>query len=878
MSIRSWVARGLALVQKRRHERDLNGEILAHLELAERDAIAAGLTPEQARREARRRFGGVEQMKEEHRDQRGVRWIDTLLKDARYGVASLVRDPGFTAVAVGVLALGIGANTAMFSLMDAVLFRPMPFPEPERIVGVWETPTPTSINQTSTATFLEWKRLSTSFEALSAETRAPLTATIGDEPLQLSASMVSADHFKVFGVKAAVGRTFAAGEDRQGAPLVAILSHAVWVSRFGSDSRVLDRDILLDGLQYRIVGVLPAGSFDRSQVDVWTPLFLTPDRMNGSHWLAVAGRLAPGVTLRRAQTEMLRVRAAMADQIPLWKKAWSVGVEPYDRRLIQDDLRRQITVGVGAVALVLLIACANVANLLLARGVSRRKEMAVRSALGASRGRLVAQLLTESLVLCLVGGAAGVLVATVLVRAAVPLLGPSLPFTAVVGVNGRVLGFAGAVALGAAILVGLLPSLQISSGNLARTMNQTTRGSSGSRGTVRRVIVVGEVAASLVLVCGALLLLKSLFKLQQLDVGARIENVIAVSTNLPAAGYPTPERAAVFYGSAVEQLRALPGVERVTVTQDVPLEGVKGGELMTVPGFAEPMTVRFKRVDEAYLATLEVPLVAGRGIAAGDRAGAPLVVMINEELARRLAERFQIGSPIGRTIGLSVPSYENGGTRREVQIVGVIRNERVAPDLRMPIDMVVYASLAQVPRRDVNIIVRARGEPSTLMPGIREAIRKLEPRLALADVRTLEQVRAKSLSGAEESTWVIGAFAVIAGLLAALGLYGVLSQDVTQRRREIGIRMALGADTGRVLWQVLRSALSLVAVGLIIGVAGAAALTRVLQGLLFEVSSLDGIAFGAACVVMVVIGALAGLVPAGRAAKVDPMVVIRDAA
>jgi putative ABC transport system permease protein len=414
MKLRAAVARVRALYSRRKLDRELDDEILAHLELAERDAIATGLKPEEARQSARRSFGGIEEMKEDHRDRRSLRWMENLLRDFRYGMGSLAREPGFAAVTVGLLALGIGANSAMFSIVDAVLLKPLPFPEPERMVRVWETP-PGLRNGTTTLTFLDWKRQRDIFEALSVEnsTRAAV-ATSGD-PERVSGKLVSADYFQVFGVKPQIGRTFARGEDQPGAPPVVVLSHAFWRTQFAGDPRVLNRDLVLDGEPHRIVGVLPAGSFDRDEAVFWKPLIFAPDQMNrGQHWLTPVGRLRAGVSLEQARAKMTVLRASLDGVILL--KDWGFTVDPFAQILVGDTLRRSIYLAFGAVVMVLLIACANVANLALAKGANRRKEMALRAALGASRGRLIGQLVTESLVLCLLGGTAGAALGAILLH------------------------------------------------------------------------------------------------------------------------------------------------------------------------------------------------------------------------------------------------------------------------------------------------------------------------------------------------------------------------------------------------------------------------------------------------------------------------------
>ena len=869
-----------ALLTARRLDDQLDDEMHAHLELAERDAIAAGLSPQAARDAARRRFGSVARVREEHRDRRSVRWIETLLADARYGLLLLRRDRGFAFVAIAVMALGIGGTTAMFSIMDAVLLKPLPYPEPERIVRVLEAPTPTARNGISTLNFIDWKRLNQAFDALSATRPLNAALTGRGEPARLSGMLVSADYFEVWGVKAARGRTFLPGEDQPGADRVVVLSHATWLARLGADPSALDRDLILDGEPHQIVGILPPGSFDRESAGFWKPIAFAPDQMTrGYHWLGAVGRLRRGVTLEQARQEMRRVSDSIASLQPPFKKDWGIALDPLDGELVSGTLRQTIVVASGAVLMVLLIAAANIANLLLAKGVTRRQEMAVRAALGASRGRLVSQVLTESLVLCLLGGAAGVGLAYLLIRLAVPLSALELPATASVTVDPRTLAFAAFCAASISIVIGLLPSLQLSTGRLARSLNLAGRGSS-TRDGLRRVIVVAEVAVSLVLICGAVLLFKSLTRLQRVDTGVRIDNVITMSADLPFGTYPDAERAVGFIEQVVERLQATPGIERAAVATDVPLRGVRQGESVGIPGKDAGIPSRFKRVDPHYFAVLDVPLLAGRSFTARDRAGAPRVAIVNEALAVRVAQQLDLTNPrevVGRRIRLSNPQYENRGQTGgagDVEIVGLIRNERVA-ELEAPVPEVVYVSLLQSPRREIKLIVRTRAEPAAAMPDIRAAVGQIDPRLPLGDIRTMAQVKQLMVSGKAEPAWVIGAFAVVAALLAALGLYGVLSHTVNQRRREIGIRMALGAGTGDVLSYVVRNAAWTVAIGLAFGLAGAVALTRAMNNLLFQVSALDPSAFTLAAMAMAAIGLLAALLPASRAARVDPVTALR---
>jgi len=863
------------LLRKNTVERALDDELQSAVELLTEERMEKGLSHPEARRRALIELGGVEQVKEEVRAIRLGHFLENEARDLRFAVRTLAKSPGFTVAVVLTLALGIGANTAMFTILNAVLLKPLPFPAPERMVRVWETLPSGTPNDTTTLTFLDWRRQSALFEALSVEQRTRAAVGTGEDVARVEGKLVSADYFKVFDVKPRLGRTFAPGEDQAGASPVVVLSHSFWQTRFAGDPDVLKRDLIIDGKPHSIVGVLPAGCFDRDEIAFWKPLIFAPEQMNrDQHALQVIGRLRAGVSLEQARAKMNMLRASLASVMAEYKD-WGFAVEPFAQRLVGDTLRRSIYLVFGAVLMVLLIACANVANLVLVKAATRRREMALRAALGARRGRLIGQLLTESLVLSLLGGAAGLAVAWLLIYAAIPLLSTSLPFTADLSMDLRVFGFAAAAVMLVLILAGLLPSLQTSFSRLSGWLNQAGRGSSRSSAAVRRTIVIAEVATSFVLVCGAGLLFKSLTRLQQVDAGVRIDHVITMSVDLPTAAYPDPQRATRFFEEVVERVRAVPGVEQASVAQDVPLQGVHWGEGMGLSR-SEGFGVGVKLVDPWYFGTFDIPVESGRGIDVQDRAGRPRVVVINQEVARQLSHQFGMANPVGRTLLMDLPGY---GPIPEsivnVQIVGVIRSERTG-GLHAPQEPVAYVPLAQVPRQDIKLAVRTRIEPSAVMPGIREAVRQVDAHLPLGDVRTMEQIKEESILWLRQPTWVVGAFAGVAALLAALGLYGVLAYTVTERRREIGIRMALGARQGHVLSHVLRNSLSMLVVGLAAGLVGALALTRVLKSLLFNVSALDPVALSVACTLITLIGMLAAWIPARRATQVDPIVELRQ--
>ena len=878
MSLRRSWARLTALWDRRRLDEELEEDIRMHLTLAEEEAAARGLSADAARLEARRQFGGIAQVKEEHYERRSFRFLETLAKDLRYGLAGLRRTPGFAVVVIGILGLGIGGTVAMFSVVDAVLLKPLPFATPERIVAVWEAPRPGVTNATSVRQFLAWQRLSSDFMTVAAEQEFSAALDEENGPVRLAGKRVTADYFKVFGLGAALGRTFRANEDQPGAEPTMVLTHGAWQAHFGGDPNILQRRVTLDGRGYQVIGVLKPSPFDRDETQFWTPLiFEQAEKASGLKWLTLYGRVRDGWSVEQAGRKMQAIYAALATDSSMDEdKTYTVAVRPLAELLLGNNLRRSIAVAFGSVVLVLLIACANVANLLFARGAARRSELAVRVALGAGRGRLVGQLLTECLVLCAMGGAAGVAMAFVLIRGATPLLADALPFTAELGLNGDALWFTIVVVFVVALVTGALPAWYTSGSDLTEALKQAARGLSGGHWQVKRSIVIGEVALSLVLVCGALLLLKSLLNLQRVETGVRIENVVTTSFNLPAEAYGTPEKAAEFYAELRRRLGAAPGVLKAGLATVLPLHWISNGEGIFVPGVDQPILIRLKRVDAGYLSTLDIPVQAGRGIDERDRWGGARVMLINQALKKRLAEAAGLQKPVGAVVRLTGSDYlGQTETRADVQIIGVIRNERTTPPGAAE-PPVVYVPLAQVPSRNVKLLIRAREGFNAVMPGIRQAVREVDANLPLGDVATMEEVEAETLAGVSRPAGLISAFAGVAVLLAGVGLYGVIAYSLTQRRKEFGIRMALGARPGSVIRQVLRDALGMVGVGVALGLAGDYALTRILKSFLFEVSPLDPFSLALGCVAMTMIGLAAAFLPARRAARFDPMLALRE--
>jgi len=877
MSARRTLRGLLAIFRNRRAETELAEEIRSHLGCAEEDALARGISPEEARREARRLFGGIEQIKEAQRDSRGIAWLETFIRDLRHGMAELWRAPVFGLTILSILSLGIGGTIAMFSLMDAVMLRPLPFPDPDRIVGIWEAPRPGVTNATTVPEFLVWKRLGTQFEAMSAEQLTLSALNASDGPLRMPGKLVTSEYFKVFGVRTALGRTFASGEDQPGATRVIVLSHSGWETYFGGDPEILKHPVLLDGTQYQVIGVLQPGAFDRDAIKFWRPLVFTQeDKSSAAHRLTVYGRVRADSNVAQAREQMKAMHAALLTRSLVDEdRAGTIEVQQLSFLLTGSNLRRSLEIGFGAVLVVLLITCANVANLLFARGATRKSELAVRAAVGAGRGRLVVQLLTESLALCLFGGVGGTAVAYALLRLAEPFLAQALPFTADVGINWHVLLFAAGAVTAVTLTAGTLPAFEALRGDFAEALKQTSRSSSSIHIRLRRAIVVAEVALSLVLVAGALLLVRSLRKLEQIDARVRTDNVITASIFLPEHGYTNAEKAIVFYRALSDRLRATPGLAQFGFSTFLPFQWVNNGEGIFIPGAKNPVLVRCKRVDAGYFQTLGIPVLVGRGVSDQDRQRGARVVVINQALAARLADVAHVQDPVGKSVRLTSEDYTQTQTLFvEVQIVGIVRNERTtAPGMAEP--PLVYVPLAQSPVPNFKLLIRSNGNETSVIAGMRHALRAVDPNLPLADIATLEQVRSETFSAVRRPAWLIGAFALVAIVLSAIGLYGVISYTVAQRRVELAIRIALGARSLDVLAQILQSAFLMTAIGLGFGLLGVYLLTRTLRGFLFEVSPLDPVSLAAGCVLTIAMGLLAGFFPARRAARIDPALDLR---
>jgi putative ABC transport system permease protein len=807
--------------------------------------------------------------------------MDLLTKDLRFAFRLIRNSPGFTAIAILTLALGIGANTAIFSFVNAVLLKPLPFPGAERILNVWEKPPGGERNGISTLNFLDWKNQNTVFTAMAAQAWGSVTLTGADVPVELRNGRVSAPYFDIFGAKPMLGRTFAPDEDQLGKQYEVILSHRIWESRFGADPSIIGRSIRLNGSPYTVIGVMPPGTFDREWQDLWTPLAFEPkDMTRDYHWMISWAQLKPSVTLEQARQQMKAIAARIEHDYPQSNKGWSATVDRYQDRVVDDSLRRSLLVLLAAVAAVLLIGCVNLANLLLVRGAGREREVAIRSALGAGRARLVRQFLTESVLLAGLGGVVGVVMGWALMRGLkvwIPRF--FLPAEADVQLDGRVLLFTAAIVIATGILFGIAPALHSAGADLLGSLKEGGRGATSGAGRrqVRNALVVAEIALASILLSGAGLLVRSFYQLQQVNPGFDTTNVITTWLPMTSKQYPDGPRIISYLGQVMEKIQAVPGVLDAATTSGLPLEGWSEGMPFLIEGqpfvdLANRPAANYKRVSPSYLAALRMRVLKGRWLAETDTEGSLPVIVVNETMVKRY---FKGQDPIGKRILIQqiIPGQPALGPEIPWQVVGVVADEKASGlDDSSPGD---YVSYKQSPTPQTALVVRGAMDPTLLVKSIQAAVWQLNQNQAFDDIKTLEQIKSDSLGENRLRTMLLGAFAALALLLAAIGVYGVISYSVAQRTHEIGVRAALGASRWDQLGLVLKDGMALTAVGLTIGVLGALGLTRWLASLLFGVSPRDPWTLACVGVLLASVAATACLIPARRAARVDPMVALR---
>ncbi|MEZ0333255.1 MAG: ABC transporter permease [Gemmatimonadales bacterium] len=798
-------------------------------------------------------------------------------RDLRFALRRLARAPGFAAAAIICLALGIGANTAIFSVINAVLLRPLPHEEPERLVGIWEASEfrGSERNTVSPANYQDWASASRSFSGMAAVYGGTANLTGGGQPVEVSVQGATANLFEVLGIRPALGRTFVAADDKVDAPHVALLSHGLWQRRFAGDPAIVGSTIRLDGTPATVIGVMPpwTESIGREpRPDLWLPLRLDPAtdyRATSGRYMQVVGRLAPGVAMEGAQSDLATIAARLEAEYPDFNSGWSVNVVPLTEQVV-GAVRRPLALLGGVVLLVLLIACGNVANLMLAQAAARRREIAVYAALGAGTIALGRRLLVEGVLVAVAGGALGVLLASWCVDALSALAAPSVPRFEDVRIDGVVLGFTLVVSLVVGVGFGLVPAFHVARGDLHEDLKEGGRSSSLRGGRTRTILVGAQVAGSLVLLICAGLLLKSFARVSQVDLGFDPDHLLTARVSLGGERYEDEARQARFFEDLLAGVRAIPGVQSASAINWLPLSGLRSATRMVIEGDApaapgqEPGAT-VSAVDPHFFEAMQIPILRGRVIAESDRPGVPLAVVVSRSFAN---EYLGGHDPIGRRIHMEWGDTLVGtvvGVASDIKQTGV--DSAAAPT--------VYWAMAQFPWSGMTLVVRTQGDPAQMGEALVAQVRSLDPEQPVADLKTFDEWLGGAVARRRFMLVLLGGFAGLGMVLTAVGLYGTTAYGVVQRTRELGIRAALGASGRDLLWGVLRQALVVVAAGVAVGLAGALVASRLLSSLLFEVSATDPAVFAVIAFLLLAVGTIAGFLPARRATRADPMVAIR---
>jgi len=805
--------------------------------------------------------------------------MDTLLQDLRYGIRSLLKNPGFTLVAVLALALGVGANTAIFSVVNRLLLSPLPFKDPDRLVMVWEKNIPRNRerNVVSPANFLDWNRQNQVFEHLAALAESPVNLTNAGEPEEFQAQFVTASFFPLLGVQPAYGRAFIDSEDVPNAERVVIISHRLWQSRFGADLQLLGKTITLSGRNPTVVGIMPPGfHFLNNKIDFWVPMRFdtgTDYRAVSGRYLRSVARLKPDVTLSQARAEMDVIAGRLEQSYMDFNAGWGANVFPLQEEVV-GDIRPALLVLLGAVGFVLLIACANVANLLLARAATRQKELALRTALGASRGRLIRQLLNESLLLGVIGGTAGLFLAYWAIELLIKFNPGNIPRLEEVALDNRVLAFTLVVSVLTGVIFGAIPALQASKPDLNESLKEGGRSSGGGAGhrRMRSIFVVSEVALALVLLIGAGLMIKSFVKLQQVDLGFNPDNLLTARVLLPGSKYGDNPKRAAFFQQAVQRIETIPGVQAAGAISWLPLVGLGSATSFVVDGRPEPPpgespVTDVRVITPGYFAAMGMPLIKGRIFDERDNAQSPRVLIINEAMAR---EYFPDQDPIGKRL---IISWDRPALPDE--IIGIVGDARLTSIDGQVRPAIYWPHARQSSYSAMAFAVRTTSDPLAVAGSLVSEIRAIDPEQPVADIRTMGEVVSTSVSRPRFNMLLLGLFAGVALVLSAVGIYGVMAYSVNQRTHEIGIRMALGARSTDVLRLIVGQGMVLALVGVVIGLAGAYFLTGLMSSLLFGVTATDPLTFGGISLLLAGVAFVACYVPARRATKVDPMVALR---
>jgi putative ABC transport system permease protein len=871
------------LFSGRRPAQEFERELESHLAMLIEENLRRGMPPAEAERAARIRLGGLTQLKETNRELRGLPFIETFLQDARYAWRMLRKNPGFTAVAVLTLALGIGANTAIFSVVYAVLLKPLPYAHPEQLVTAFQANTQEGVPEdgVSYPNFEEWRAQNHVFSELAGITAHQLTLTGRGEPSVVDTSVVTPEHFALLDVKPLHGRVFFPAEGKQGAPPVVIISENLWRGTLGADPRILGSSIILDKRPFTVVGIMPAGfrsPFIETKQEVWIPLVQDPlfgswMARRGGHWLPVFGRLKPGVSIAQAQAEMDAISDRLAREFPAENKGWTVRLVPLQKEIV-GDVRTALLVLLGAVGLVLLIACANIANLLLTRATSRSKEIAVRTALGAGRARIIRQLLSETAVLGLLGGIIGIALAYAGVQVLGSLMPENLPRLNPIRVDNFVLAFALVLSAIASVAFGLVPAIFSANSNIQGSLRDGggRSGESLNRRRARSFLAAAEISLAMVLLVAAGLLLRSFSKLTSVSPGFETHSIVKAEVSLPQFQYSTPPQWIAFSDKLLAQVQAQPGMQDTAVAVPLPIVNGKinlGFDIVGAPpaSAAESRLADYASVSPEYLRVMGIPLLAGRFFNQQDILSAPRVSVISKTFAQRY---FPNQDPIGKRLNFGFPP--NPDVERE--IVGIVGDVRDVSLGEAPGPM-MYVPFAQAPFWGANLVVKSTLSTSAVAAAIRQEVQNIDRDLPVTDVAKLPDLIDASVSQQRFRTFLLGLFAAMALILAATGIFGVIAYSVACRTNEIGIRLALGASRSAILRMILRETLLLTLAGLLVGIPCALAASHFVGHLLFGVSANDPVTLAAVAFTLAAVAAFAGFLPARRAMRVDPVIALR---
>jgi putative ABC transport system permease protein len=872
---RVW-ARVTGLFRKNWRDREMAQEFESHLQMHIDDNVRMGMSSEQARREALVKFGGMETARESVRETSRLLWIETIWQDLRYALRGLRLNPGFATTAVLSLTLGIGASVAIYTVADNLLLRPLPYPEAQQLVMLYETNPHENLkhNVISPANYLDWKAQSASFSAIGGFVDYHVILGDGKRTEEVDAQAVSGELLPALRVQPVRGRVFTMQEDKADAH-VAMISYRLWQNWFGGDDAVIGRQLQVNSQPCTVIGVLPPGFyFNTRSSDVWLTMGLNPAenlRKTQGRWMWAMGRLKPGVSLSQARSEMRGIAQRLEIAYPEFDKGWGVDVQPL-RDSFVGEVKTSLLVLLGAVTLLLCVACANVANLLLARYSARRREMAVRGALGAARGRLMRQLLTESIILGLVGGVLGIVLAYLSVSGLVGLAPRELTRSVQITFDLRIVLFAFLLSFMISIIFGLAPSIMASHGDLNQGLHEVSRTSTGSGNRMRRWLVVLEVGCSVALMAGAGLLFRSVMGLHNVEPGLDARNILTFRVSLPRKRYDSTQQRLEFFASAGDRLGRLPGVRSASAVSYLPFNGLAAGTDFKIAGRppakpGEELVASIRTVLPGYFSTMSIPLKRGRDFTAADNVAAtPHRFIVNETFARRYLGGEE---PIGKQISVSMDRENPFG-----EIVGVVGDVKEGTLDQEPFPTVYYIH-AHLDYGQMVFVLRTETQPLALAEPARRIIQELDPELPVSQVRTMETVVRQTFARQQFSAVLLGGFSLASLLLAAIGIYGLLAYSVTQRTREIGVRIALGAEPGSIVRMVVASGARMVITGTAAGLAVALALSGLMKSLLFGIGPRDPLTFVAAPAVFVAVALAAAYVPARRAAQVSPMEALR---